>query len=66
MFVSKESTVSPRSRVIAASDQNDFFHLLDESKLFGESEPATDMLHYPRAKISPHKGIFASSLQWEG
>ena len=53
MFVSKESNVRPRSRSITASNQNNFFHLVDsQSKLSGEGEPAIDMLHHPGAKVT--------------
>jgi hypothetical protein len=67
VFVSKESDVGPRSRAITSSNQNYFFHLLDsQSKLSGKGEPAIDMLHHPRAEITPRKGVFTSSLHREG
>jgi hypothetical protein len=67
MFVFKESKVSPRSRSITASNQDDFFHLVDsQSKLSGEGEPAIDILHHPGAKIPLRKGVFTSSLHREG
>ena len=67
MFVSKKSNVSPRSRAIAASNENNFFHLLDsEAKSSSKCDAAIDMLHYPRAKITLRKGVFTSSLHWEG
>jgi hypothetical protein len=53
MLGSKESNVSPRSRVITTSNQDNFFHPLNtQSKLSGEGEPAIDMLNYPPAKIT--------------
>jgi hypothetical protein len=66
IFASKESNITPRSGVITASNQNDFFHLLDsQSKPSSEGEPTINMLHNPRAKITLRKGIFASSLHRE-
>jgi hypothetical protein len=66
MFVSKESNVSPRSRVITASNQYDFLHLLDsQTKPSGEREPAIDMFHNPSAKITLSEGVFTLSHHWE-
>jgi hypothetical protein len=67
VFAAKESNIGPRSRVITASNQYNFFHLLDpQSKPSGEGEPTIDMLHDPRAKITLREGIFTSSLHREG
>jgi hypothetical protein len=53
MFVFKKCNVTPRSRSITASNQDNFFHLIDsQSKLSGEGEPAIDMLHHPSAEVT--------------
>jgi hypothetical protein len=53
--------------VITASNQDNFFHLLDsQSKISGEGEPAIDMVHHPLAKITLRKGVLTSGLHREG
>jgi hypothetical protein len=64
--VSQESNVCPRSRVMAASNQNNFFHLFDpQPKLSGEGEPLVDMLYYPQLKITSSKSVFTPSFYWQ-
>jgi hypothetical protein len=67
MLASEESNVGPRSRVITASNQDNFFHPLNsQSKPLGEGKAVIDVFHYPVAKITFGQSIFASSIHWEG
>ena len=63
----QESDIRPRSRVIAASNQNDFLHLLDpQFKMSCKGEPAVDMLHHPLAKSIQGEGVLPLSLHQKG
>jgi hypothetical protein len=63
----QQSDICPRFRAVAASNQDDFLHLLDsKSKPSSESEPGVDMLYYPLGKITPGKGVLTLSPYWNG
>jgi hypothetical protein len=66
-LVLQESNIGPRSRSIAASNQNEFLHLLDSQfKLSGKGKPSIDMHHDALAKSLSRKSVLTLSRYWKG
>ncbi len=66
-LVLQESNIGPRSRAIAASNEDEFLHLFDSQfKLSGKGEPSIDMRHDPLAKGLPRESVLTLSRYGEG
>jgi hypothetical protein len=53
--------------MIATSNQNDFFHLIDSQfKILDKGEPPVDMLHHPLAECAQGKSVLTLSGYWKG